>query len=193
MERANYISGSTSTRGCSAVCRFLKQVGAQLLGVPELAETTARSPWWGEISEATRYRDAEARMSSSSATPRQVEFWVDSDLKIPSGRKEDEMNTASTAGESMEKEEMPAPRRESVRIPEKTMIAENVQPDSKKRRGGARLDRGAMRSVLGITRFLSINGSLSDGREGGRWLALPGRRNGPRYKLMQTSGGAPLE
>jgi len=194
MERTNHISGSAATRGCSAVCRFLKQVGAQVLGVPELAEAVTSAPWWGEASSIARYSAGEAQMSGSSTKPRQVEFWVDNDLKIPAERKLDEAKAAPVVDEPKveEKKVMPASRLNTVRVPEKVILTKTVQPVSKKKRGGARLDRGAVKSVLGVTRFLSINGSLSSGREGGRWLALPGRRNVPRYKLMQMPGGAPV-
>lgn len=45
-------------------------------------------------------------------------------------------------------------------------------------------------SMAAIAKFLRVNGSLYDGRDEGRWLALPGRKPAaPRYQLMQEGFG----
>ena len=44
--------------------------------------------------------------------------------------------------------------------------------------------KGRMMSMLAIARFLKINGSLYNGDDEGRWMALPGKSKSTRFQLM---------
>ena len=115
---------------------------------------------------------------NNAAAMQQVEFWVDQDLKVPSRTKKPARTESAEAPQVKEPE------------PEKIVPKSVVKEKPVRRTSAARLQKKPSGlSMFGIAKFLKINGSVSDGRAGARFLDLPGRANNPRYALTHLPGG----
>lgn len=47
-------------------------------------------------------------------------------------------------------------------------------------------EKGKIMSPLGIAKYLRLGGSVYDGRDEGRWLALPARKRAVPFQLMRN-------
>ena len=53
--------------------------------------------------------------------------------------------------------------------------------------GEAISKKGSVMSPVGIGRFLKLGGSIYDGRDEGRWFALPERKKPVRFELVREA------
>lgn len=135
----------------------------QVLGLSEQHEESVEACWWGDA-ERTRVR---------SSAPRAVATRVLSD-RVTRARA------------------VPAPVLD--RDGDDTLCVEIV--DSEPQQVAAASDveestvgfeKGGIMSALKIGNFLRISGSIYDGNDEGRWLALPGGGRKPQYQLTKDS------
>lgn len=175
MERTGVISGSARTRGCGSLRRFLTHIGAQLIGISEEQETGATVSWWDDTLSLGRVGEGAARAATGALGSRQVEFWVDEDLK----------HQAPAVAREARAEYVAEPSSVARKVPErvKPKLAPKT-PDA-----SARAEKEPRR--FDIARFLSVNGGVYDGRDHRRWMALPGRGNGLRFQFMKDRDADP--
>ncbi len=160
MERAATIFGSVAPRGCSPIRRLLTQVGLNLLGLSDDSSSPEEVTWWDDSAKIRgRRRDFESAFRSSE--PEQVELWRDRALSEPA---------CAPAPAAVAAAVEPAPSQPS------TPNVAAAETHSKKGNG---------MSMFAIAKFLHVSGSLYDGDDERRWLALPPSKSRPQFQLTQ--------
>ncbi|HPF99326.1 MAG TPA: hypothetical protein PLE77_04610 [Kiritimatiellia bacterium] len=168
MERTEHIYGSAETRGCGPLRRVLTQFGLQILGLSEQHGAHEEACWWDDAERAAR-----ARAMGRSLGSRPAETRV--------------MSNRVTRARPVQ---APVLERDS----DDTLCVEILDGELQCGAAGSDVDestigfeKGGIMSALKVGRFLRISGSIYDGNDEGRWLALPGSRRKPQYQLTKDS------
>ncbi len=140
-----------------------------MIGISEEQDSDAPVSWWDDTLSLARVGAGSSRATAAGLGSRQVEFWVDEDLK----------------------QQQPA----AVRETRAEYRAEAVKPSEPERfsvklKGATKQTGGAVSAAKGmgrvnIARFLTVNGGVYDGRDHQRWMALPERERGLRFQFMK--------
>lgn len=168
MERANFVRGSTGAGRCRAICRFLIQLGADFLGLPE-EEESAEVRWWEEPTEwsyDTVHTGDRSRM-------RMEAHWVDEDLFSGAPW----WTTVSSAAHGA--------------IPDASTkrqeFFEEVESVKKEKETFWKNDRKNY-GQFGIARFLKLGGAISGGGRDQRRLVFSNSRESFPIPLIKTDG-----
>lgn len=169
MERTDIAGGSAAARGRGSLRRFLTQLGAQLIGLPQADEDSARVAWWDDA--ASIARGGRPQTAGGAIALRQVNLWVDDDLKQP-------VPAITSKGSDAQKMFEPADVSRSAKAEEMTEMTDSTVREKRPRSGG-----------FSIAKFLTVNKAVYDGCDDRRWLDVSNDRKRP-FQLMKGNEAA---
>jgi hypothetical protein len=141
-------------------------VGLNLLGLSDERENLTEASWWDDPMTLLRQRrEFESAMRFSE--PEQVELWRDPALREATVTPRPARRDVATA----------------ITLTPVAKLSEDIQKVAEE---DIHPEKGNGMSMFAIAKFLHISGSLYDGDDERRWLALPRSKSRMQYQLTQN-------